>query len=392
MSKLCLEPIRIIHTADIHLDRCFASSGMSAAAGNRRRQSLRDGLHRIIERAGTWPADALLIAGDLFEHDRLNRDTVAFLQAEFDSIPHVPVFITPGNHDPYISDSPYATERWPGHVVIFSRPVWEAHSVAQVPLTIHGFGFDGPDISQNPFGSLQIPPDDRVHVGVAHGSERNHQPPDKGAYAPFVAADAATKGLAYLALGHFHAFTPIQGEFATTMCYSGAPEGHSFNELGPHHYLEVESDTEGVRVTPVPSSQFIYCAHTLACSDFTTAQQVVSAIRGLPRADAGGLLARVTLVGVCAPTIKAHIEAVEDACAGEFEYLELIDQTEAAEDYEVLAREATSLGGFMQKMSTALQNAPDEARRRLLSRTREVGLAAYRGHDLPIRGARGDER
>ena len=34
----------------------------------------------------------------------------------------VPVFITPGNHDPYTPSSPYARLTWPSHVHIFTSP------------------------------------------------------------------------------------------------------------------------------------------------------------------------------------------------------------------------------------------------------------------------------
>jgi len=182
--------MKLIHTADIHLDICFAGWGVPAALGNRRRQSLRDVFHAIIERAGTWPADAVLIAGDLFERDRVSRDTIAFLVSEFKSIPHVPVFISPGNHDPFSPESPYAAENWPENVTIFKEPRWESHAVKGGLLTVHGFGFDGPSLSINPFGTLTIE-GKSIHVAVAHGSERGHQPPDKSAYAPFDARDAA---------------------------------------------------------------------------------------------------------------------------------------------------------------------------------------------------------
>ena len=199
-----------MHTADVHLDRCYSSARFPAAFANRRRQALRDAFLRIVARAGEWPADALLIAGDLFEHDRVSRDTAALLRRAFESVPHVPVFIAPGNHDPYLPDSPYAVQRWPGNVFIFPRPTWTAHALDRLPLTVHGFGFDGPDVSTNPFGSLTIPGDDRVHVAGAHGSEMGSLPAGKGAYAPFDAETATPDGLRYLALGHFHGAKLIQ--------------------------------------------------------------------------------------------------------------------------------------------------------------------------------------
>src|SRR6185436_20063981 len=128
--------MRIVHTADIHLDMCFSPLGLPAGFGNRRRQSLRDVFRRVVRRAGEWPADALLIAGDLFEADRVSRDTIAFLVSEFRAIPQVPVFIAPGNHDPFTPASPYATEQWPKNVTIFRSASWESVPVHGGALTV----------------------------------------------------------------------------------------------------------------------------------------------------------------------------------------------------------------------------------------------------------------
>lgn len=377
--------MKLIHTADIHLDAGYASAGLPAAFANRRRQGLREVFHSIIARAGDIRADALLIAGDLFDLERVRRDTVAFLQGEFESIAHVPVFIAPGNHDPYMASSPYATEPWPPNVTIFSRPEWTSAPVDGRTLVVHGFAFDGWDISSNPFGTLVIEDDAAVHVAVAHGSERRHQPPDGKSYAPFDAADVATPGLAYLALGHFHNPTEIPGS-ATCMYYSGAPEGHDFSETGPHYYLEVEITEDGTRVLHVPSARIVYENHTIDCANAGSSQDLIERLRGIVRADGLKQAVRAILCGACPLTLIGEFATVKDAVSADFEYLDLIDATSPLEDYTELAAETTSLGEFIARLNAAIQDAPDAGRRAVLERAREVGLAAYRDQRIGIRG------
>lgn len=379
--------MRLIHTSDIHLDASFAAAGLPVRFGARRRQSLRDVTQAVVRRAGAWPADALLIAGDLFEHDRVSLDTLAFLRGEFKSIPHVPIFIGPGNHDPYMPDSPYATAPWPENVTIFTSPEWTAHALEKLPLTIHGFAFDGPDISSNPFGRLVAPRDGRIHVAVAHGSESSYVPSEKTAYAPFRAADAAPEGLAYLALGHYHGMRRITGNFATQMYYSGAPEGHNFGETGVHHYLEVDIDASGARVTPVPSSRAVYAAHVIDCSGFSSAQELVNAIRALPREADAAQIARITIVGACDDTCRAELNAAYDAVAGDYEYLRLVDATEPVEDLASLAQENTSLGAFVGILNNELRDGAGSPRQRMLQRARAIGISAYRGRPLTVPGS-----
>ncbi len=378
--------MKLIHTADLHLDACFAALGLPAAFGNRRRQSLRDVLGDIVARAAAWPADALLIAGDLYEQDRVTRDTVAFLRATFASIRPVPVIIAPGNHDPFMDDSPYAAERWPDNVHIFTRPEWDHVSLLDGRLVVHGFAFDGYEISTNPFSRIDVPNDGAVHVAVAHGTERAHQPPDGKSYAPFDAAEVARPNLKYLALGHFHAVTPIEDTGPTVMYYSGAPEAHGFNHPGMRHYLEVEIEDGAVQVRPAPSARVVYESFGLDCSAFEHAQQLIDTLREQAAQRSAPQIARVTLTGSCLPSLLAELPAVYDAVAAQFESLQLIDQTVPVEDYEDLARESTTLGAFVHRMNEEIADAPDEVRVRLLKRAREVGVAAYREQKLGIRG------
>jgi DNA repair protein SbcD/Mre11 len=380
--------MKFIHTADVHLDRCFSDSGMPVGFGNRRRQSLRDVFQEIVRRAGEWPADALIIAGDLYDADRVSRDTIAFLMSEFKSIPHVPVFIAPGNHDPMTPDSPYALEAWPVNVTIFGKPVWESVELASGLATVHGFGFDGLQISRNPFGELLIDPGqkDRIHIAVGHGSELGHQPPDKAEYAPFRAADAAVPGLNYLALGHFHSITEVSGDFASTVYYSGSPEGLSFRETGPRYYLEVEIEDGKVDVTPVRSSRIVYADETIECDLFESSQEVIEAIRAIARDLEGRAIARIALTGTCDPAIQNEIGLIYDSASIDFEYLRLTDETAPSEDYEELAREDTSLGNFTDALNMEIASTDDAEKRRTLERARELGVAAFRQRAMEIRG------
>ncbi len=382
--------MRLIHTADIHLDMCFASAHMPPGFGNRRRQSLRDVFHGIIQRAGEWPADVLLIAGDLFDLERVTRDTVRFLHAEFKSIQHVPVCIAPGNHDPYMQGSPYAEEDWPDNVMIFDRPEWRSLVLDEQGTTVHGFGFDGPDVSVNPFG--QFPPVQlgAIHVAVAHGSALGHQPPGKTSYAPFDPATASVDGLRYLALGHFHGYTPIPGDFPTVMAYSGAPEGHGFNETGMHYHLEVEIDPDNVRVTPVPSARSVYLTASLDCSSFTCSQEAVDAIRALPCEEGADTIACVTLTGASSPEWRGEIDAIHDAVVPAFEHIVLEDRTEPAEDFGALALQQTSLGGFVARLNAELADVADGRQRAMAARARELGLAAYRNRPITFQGLERD--
>ncbi|MFP6580993.1 MAG: DNA repair exonuclease [Candidatus Hydrogenedentota bacterium] len=382
--------MKIIHTSDVHLDRCFVGSSQSVHFGNRRRQSLRDVFQTIISRAREWPADILLIAGDLFEYDRVTSDTIAFIRNEFKSIPNTLIFIAPGNHDPYIPDSPYATESWPENVHVFKKSTWESASVHGGAAYVHGFGYNSPYFTENPFGQLAIPEKQRdaIHLAVAHGSETAHRPADKEEYAPFSVQQAVTPSLHYLALGHYHAGRELKGDFDTRVFYSGSPEGVSFQEIGMHHFVEIEiqSGDAPVVVNPVPVSRVIYIDEELPCDTFKTSEEVTGAIRTIAQGYEVQVIGRFTLTGVCEPDIQSEIGLIHDSASLDFEYLEVIDGTNPCEDYAELAREDTSLGLYSRVLNAKIDAAGDGARREMLERARELGIAAFRDRNVEIKG------
>jgi exonuclease SbcD len=368
------------------LDLSYASSGFGPALASQRRQSVRDAFRSILERAKTWPADAVLIAGDLFEVDRVSADTLAFTRDALELAAPVSIYIAPGNHDPYVGHSPYVLDPWPDNVHIFSSPHWASRLQQNVPLTVHGFAFDGYDISRNPFSELRVPKDGRIHVAVAHGSERGSLPESKQAYAPFRAEEVAQPELAYLALGHYHGYSEIATSKGTLIRYSGAPEGHDFSEQGMHHFVEVEINGANVVAKPVPSSRAIYVAHTIDCTGLEHANQLVDAIRNLPHEGDLPHLVRITLTGLCLPSISHELQLVNDIASSHFQYFQLINETSSLEDFDALASENTTLGEFMRRINSEIRDTADPARRRMLERARETGLAACRGQQLATLG------
>src|SRR5690606_9137712 len=115
--------MRLIHTANILLDRAYADIPLPSAVGNACRARRREVFENIIQRAVSWPADAILIAGNLFEHDRVTPDTLTFLRQTLASA-GAPVLIAPGPRDPFAHDSPYARMPWPDNVIVFDAPQW----------------------------------------------------------------------------------------------------------------------------------------------------------------------------------------------------------------------------------------------------------------------------
>ena len=90
--------MKIIHISDLHLFSPLTER-LSADKARTRRMELTDSFRRIIEAAEREEADAVIIAGDLFDSERITRrDAEAILDA-MARAGGITFFYLPGNHE-----------------------------------------------------------------------------------------------------------------------------------------------------------------------------------------------------------------------------------------------------------------------------------------------------
>jgi predicted phosphodiesterase len=182
--------VKLLLFADLHLDTRFSS------AGPERRQALRDTLGHIVDLARETGADAMLCAGDLYEHDRCSPSTAAFLRSAFDC--SLPVFLAPGNDDWYGPQSVYQQVDWTPNVHVFS-----SESLTPVELTdgvtLWGSAHVGPGPARDVLDGFTVNRGG-VNLALSHGS------------AP---GDVAITGLDHAFLGHVHTPEPTTRSRAT---------------------------------------------------------------------------------------------------------------------------------------------------------------------------------
>jgi hypothetical protein len=166
-----MEPIRFIHTSDIHLDTSFTGAGFPSRLGARKREAIRGTFRRILEDARKQAVSLVLIPGDLFEYDHVTPDTIEFLKQQFESLAPIPVFIAPGNHDPCLQDSPYCVEAWPANVHIFREEEFRSIELPDAGVRVTGYGFTRPQLQEPLFQKLPVLPEGAWNLVLAHGSD-----------------------------------------------------------------------------------------------------------------------------------------------------------------------------------------------------------------------------
>src|SRR5205807_5498255 len=130
--------LRLLHFADLHLDRSFASERLYGVGAQRRREDLRTALQRIVDRARERQVDLITCGGDLFEHDHVTRETAGFVVQTLGAA-GIPVLIAPGHADPAVPSSPYRYLRWPDNVTIATHEELRPYRYGSVQVWTAGF-------------------------------------------------------------------------------------------------------------------------------------------------------------------------------------------------------------------------------------------------------------
>ncbi len=343
--------IKLIHAADLHMDTPMEALGTRAAL---RRAELRTLPGRIAETVRRRGADVLLLAGDLLNGLRACPETVAALKSALAGL-DCPVFIVPGNHDPFTAGSVYAREKFSDNVHIFHGDM----SCVELPgLGLAVWGSDSPA----PLRDFVCPDNGYINVFLWHGDV------DKDAgYGCISRTEVADSAFDYAALGHVHACSGLQRSGGTHWAYPGCTEGRGFDECGDKGLLYLELDGSSV------SAEFI----PLALRRYEVLELDIS--EGVPSPPAGHErdICRVIFSGET--DFAPALEAIQESWEPEFFALQLRDATRLRRDiWEGSARDSLR-GLFLRKMLKKYESAPSEAEREKIILAVRMGLASLDG-------------
>ena len=216
--------MKFIHLADVHFDAPFKTISDRAELGQIRRLEQREVLKRAIEYIKENNIEYLFISGDLYEQEYIRKSTIIYINNLFKEIPNTKIYISPGNHDPYINDSYYKTFNWCNNVKIFTDRV---EKVENDEVDIYGYGFNNYEMNLNQLEKINIDNNNKINILITHGTIINGNELN-GIYNPISYSELKSKNFDYVALGHIHKRDEL---------YSGSLISMGFDELGEHGFI-----------------------------------------------------------------------------------------------------------------------------------------------------------
>ena len=231
--------MKFVHIADIHFDSPFINLSDRENLGDMKRLEQRKVFKKVIEYIKENAIDFLFIAGDLYEQQYIRKSTIEYINGLFKEIPNTKIYISPGNHDPYIKNSYYNQFQWNDNVHIFSSKI---EKIAVENIDIYGYGFDDFYCTNCGVENLEIQDQTKTNILVIHSTIDGANLEEKQ-YNSIPKRILEEKGFDYVATGHIHKLDYHTYE-NQNIVYPGSLISLGFDELGEHGMIvgEIEEN------------------------------------------------------------------------------------------------------------------------------------------------------
>lgn len=283
-----------IHTSDLQIGmtRKFLSPEAQARFDDARLQAVK----RLGALADEHGAEFIVVAGDVFEHNSLERETRGRALEVLRALP-VPVYLLPGNHDPLVADSIFNSTADIAGVTVLgdSQPVvvHDGVEVVGAPLLAK---HASEDLCAKATRDLE--PTENVRILVGHGQAEGYGTEDTAALIDVAGLDdAISRGVIdYVALGDTHSTQSLSP--SGRVWFSGSPEttdyfdrtpGVAGGETDSGNALVVTVHKDGlnssVEVDKVPVGAWTFEARFWEVADADDVDAVIEDLKAYPDKD-----------------------------------------------------------------------------------------------------------
>ncbi|MBQ8266984.1 MAG: DNA repair exonuclease, partial [Clostridia bacterium] len=265
-----MNTVKILHCADIHIGA--AESFLSARAESRRAETLIT-FEKIINIAKENAVDILLIAGDLFNSNSVEKAFTDRVFECFAAIPDIKIVYAAGNHDPLNFDSPFKKYTLPENLTVLDTK----DCFVEFPeLNTRVYGKSFKEVYMQGEQSFSLGVDDNfINLMCIHGELKSDLSSD---YNSITSDFISNSGMDYIALGHVHKRTDIGKIGNTYLSYCGCPEGQGFDELGEKGIYLGEISKDACQLQFVPTAKRMHICESIDISDSATSNQIAENI------------------------------------------------------------------------------------------------------------------
>lgn len=351
--------MKILHTSDLHIGSPLTSR-LSGERVRERKGELLECFERMIEEAVYQRVSVFIIAGDLFDSERITRSAAERVLGAIARRPSIDFLYLSGNHEKNAlmeSGIPF-----PENLKIFGDG-WTYFDYGEVCVVGRS------EISEGMFSSLNLSYA-KTNIVVLHGalSDGKTQGENIGR------RELEERNIDYLALGHYHTYTEEKIFDTGVAVYSGTPEGRGFDEVGEKGFVLIDADGRHARHSFIPFAKrqlrIVDVDLTGVASRQDVDARVDSLLSGIPHTD----LVRVRLCGKRSPELFPDEGAITSRWQSAFYHFEIRDESGIRIDPEDYKYDRSLKGEFI-RLVTSRTDVSEKEKDKII----RTGLAALMG-------------
>lgn len=351
--------MRIIHTADLHLDSRLETNLDPIKAKERKRELLLS-FENLINYAKNNRVNAILISGDLFDRPKISAKTREYILDVIEAAQGIQFYLIYGNHDENMFSDHLAG--MPSNLKIFGSK-WETIHLPDVDIT----GISGENISPALYDNLVLNRENK-NIVMLHG--------DINDLKSIPLSMLKERGIDYLALGHIHKYQKGKIDDRGIWVYPGCLEGRGFDESGPKGFVLLDITQDEILPKFVPFSKRILndvSVDITNCDNWMEIKKNVDLkLTSIPQSD----MVRVRLVGTYNLDLIKQNEILEAALNQKYYFAKVSDESRLRINPKEYENDISLKGEFIRNVLSS--NLSDEDKNRII----EYGIKALMKEEI----------
>ncbi|RPJ04576.1 MAG: DNA repair exonuclease [Deltaproteobacteria bacterium] len=245
-------PIKIFHTADVHLGMKF-TRGYDPAVQERLIEARFQTLRSMVGMANEQTCDLFVVAGDLFNGLSLPRKDILRAADILKGFEGKAVLVLPGNHDYVSSEEENLWTKFRDAMSEHTLLLREPRPYLDLKPDLGAIFYPAPCRAKhsktNGIGWIrEYPkdPDAKFHIGIAHGSLEGLSPDFSADYYPMSPEELRAAGIGLWLMGHTHIRYPdVESGTEARILFPSTPEPDGFDCSHPGYAWLIHFHEEG---------------------------------------------------------------------------------------------------------------------------------------------------
>ncbi|MCR4598000.1 MAG: DNA repair exonuclease [Acetatifactor sp.] len=348
--------MKIIHTADLHLD-----SKLKRHLDDRRAKERRDELlisfQRLVSYAVKENVEAILIAGDLFDVTQISATARNAVYAAMKEHPEILFFYLRGNHDAdaFLEDVKERFGALPENLRLFSDK-WTSYELRGkdgVSVVITGAEMNAEN--KGKLTASLLLDHTKKNIVMLHGQEVETAGKKDAEVIPL--REYKNKGIDYMALGHIHIPKLEKLDARGVYAYAGCLEGRGFDECGPRGFYLLTVTEDAIQAEFVPFAKrlmyelMVDASNALTSDDAVALTRKASTKEGIAEKD----MVKVILSGETDMNAEFDEGYIAKSLEEDYYFIKVVDKTVPKVDYDSFALDISLKGEYVRSIKAAVQ-------------------------------------